>query len=149
MTTSDLNTNLLVDQSPEEVFKAILNVRGWWSESIEGHSEKLNDVFTYKYKEMHASTQKLIEVIENEKVVWEVLDSYLSFIEDKNEWDGTRVSFEISKHGNQTKLQFIHHGIVPESECFGACTGGWNYYIHESLLPLIQTGKGQPAWNEN
>ena len=29
-------TSFRVDQSPAEVFKAVTNVRGWWSEEIEG-----------------------------------------------------------------------------------------------------------------
>jgi hypothetical protein len=32
MTTSDFATAIMVDQTPEEVFNAINNVRGWWSE---------------------------------------------------------------------------------------------------------------------
>ena len=55
MKTSDFTTTLLVDQTQEEVFNAITNVRGWWSEEIEGSTGKLNDEFDYHYKDVHLS----------------------------------------------------------------------------------------------
>jgi hypothetical protein len=34
---------------------------------------------------------------------------------------------------------------VPAVECYKACSGGWTFYVNESLRKLITTGKGEPA----
>jgi uncharacterized protein YndB with AHSA1/START domain len=144
MNNQDFTTSILVDQTREEVFKAITNVRGWWSEEIEGSTEKLNDEFTYRYKDVHQCNMKLIEVVPNKKVVWLVLDNYFSFTKDKSEWINTQVVFEIVQEGNKTRLQFTHVGLVPDYECYEACHAGWSNYINQSLRNLITAGKGQP-----
>jgi hypothetical protein len=41
METKDYSTSFTVDQSPEEVFNAINNVRGWWSEGVGRHGHRL------------------------------------------------------------------------------------------------------------
>lgn len=144
MTASDFTITVFVDQTPEEVFSAINNVRGWWSEEIEGGTEKLHDEFKYHYKDVHQCKIKLIEVIPGKKVVWLVMDNYFSFTKDKSEWKNTKISFEISKKGNQTQIQFTHHGLVPQYECYDICRDAWTNYINNSLCSLITTGKGEP-----
>ncbi|GAC1601463.1 MAG: hypothetical protein NVS3B8_13280 [Chitinophagaceae bacterium] len=51
METTDFTTTILVEQTPEEVFNAIINVGDWWTGNpgIEGSANKLNDEFTYRY----------------------------------------------------------------------------------------------------
>lgn len=144
MTTTDFTTTLLVDQTPSAVFNAINNVRGWWSEEIEGNTEKLNDVFKYHFEDIHRCQIKLIEVIPNQKVVWLVMDNYFKFTKDKSEWIDTKIIFEISEKDNKTQIRFTHQGLVPEYECFEICQNAWTTYIHNSLRSLITTGKGQP-----
>jgi hypothetical protein len=148
MENKNFTTSILVEQSPKEVFNAIKNVRGWWSEEIKGNTEKLNDEFKYQYQDIHNCKMKLIEVVPDQKVVWLVLDNYFSFTKDKSEWKDTKVKFEISKEGNKTKLRFTHEGLVPTYECYSACVNGWTQYIEQSLLSLITTGKGQPNSKE-
>lgn len=144
MDAKNFTTTIVVDQSPSEVFNAITNVRGWWSKELEGRSEKLNDEFTYHYKDVHRCKMKLIEVDPGKKVIWLVLDNYFSFTNDKSEWTGTKIIFDITEQDGKTTLRFTHQGLVPEYECYTACVNGWSQYIQKSLLSLITTGKGQP-----
>lgn len=144
MENQNFTTTFLVDQTPREVFNAVTNVRGWWSDEIEGGTEKLNDEFIFQVKDVHYSKIKLIEVIRDERVVWLVAYNYLSFVKDHSEWTGTKVRFDISRQGNKTQLSFTHDGLVPEYECYDICTTAWTSYVQASLLPLIATGKGRP-----
>jgi Activator of Hsp90 ATPase homolog 1-like protein len=144
----DLTITFSVDQTPEEAFEAITNVRGWWSGEIEGPTDKLGGDFTYRYQNIHYSKQKVTELVPGRRVVWLVLDSFLNFIEDKREWNGTKVTFDIARKGGKTEVRFTHAGLVPAHECYGACSNAWSSYIRGSLRSLIATGKGQPNAEE-
>ena len=138
-------TAFTVEKTPKEVFAAINNVRGWWTgePGIEGSTNKLGDEFTYRYTPHHYSKQKITEFIPGKKIVWRVEDSSINFVKDKSEWKGTEITFEIAKKGDKTEVRFTHVGLVPEVECYGACSNAWGSYIKSSLRGLIREGKGQ------
>lgn len=144
MENKEYAITLMFDQSPQEVFKAINNVRGWWSEAIDGNTDKDGSEFNYHYKDVHICKMKIIEFVPNQKVTWLVLENYFNFTKDKTEWKNTKISFEISAKGGKTELVFKHIGLVPEYECYTICTGAWSNYINGSLRSLIETGKGKP-----
>lgn len=148
MDDKNYTTTFIVDQTPEEVFAAINDVRGWWSGEIEGDTEKLGAEWTYRYKDIHRSKQKTTELVPGKKVVWHVVDSYLKFVEDKTEWNGTDIIFDISKKGDKTEVRFTHVGLAPAIECFNKCSDAWNSIINGSLQSLITGGKGQPFEKE-
>jgi hypothetical protein len=137
-------TTISVNQTPAEAFAAINNVRGWWSGEINGDTDKLGSEFTYRYADVHRSKQKITEFIPGKKVVWHVLDSHLSFLKDKSEWNDTDIVFDISEKGDKTEVRFTHVGLVPEYECYGSCSNAWGMLINGNLRKLITTGKGQP-----
>src|SRR5882757_2490546 len=108
MNTADFTTAILVDQTQAAAFDAINNPRGWWSEEIEGSTDKLNDEFNYHYEDVHRCRIKIIELVPGKKVVWLVLDNYFKFTKDKSEWTGTKIIFELSTQDGKTKVQFTH-----------------------------------------
>ena len=148
MKEQDLTIVITVKATAQEAFKNINSVTKWWTENLEGSSEKPGDEFTVRFGDVHLSTQKLVEVIPDKKVVWLVTDSQLNFIKDKQEWTGTKISFEIVEKNNKTTIDFTHHGLVPGIECFNACSNAWGDYINNSLRSLVNTGKGQPTPKE-
>ena len=149
MTDHDLTITISVDKTSKEAYDAINNVRGWWSEEVNGGTEKLYDEFTYKARALHRCTLKLTEVVPNQKVVWLVLDNYFSFTKDQTEWKGTKVIFEISEQDDKTQIRFTHQGLVPQHECYEVCSNAWAGYITGSLYNLITTGKGEPNPKES
>ena len=84
--SKDYTTTFTVDQSPEEVFAAVNNVRGWWSGEIDGRTDQLGAEFTYRHKDLHRSAQKITEWVPGKKVVWHVSDAKINFVKDKPEW---------------------------------------------------------------
>jgi hypothetical protein len=54
----DFTITLLVDNTPKEAFDAINNVRGWWSEDIEGRTDELGE-FKHHYRDIHRCTMGL------------------------------------------------------------------------------------------
>ncbi len=149
MEDKNFKTAFEVDQSAEQVFKAVNNVRGWWSENIVGGTEHLDDEFIYQYQDVHRCKMKIVESVPNKKVVWLVLENQFNFTKDKNEWKGNKIVFDISEKDGKTKLAFTQIGLVPEYECFNVCEDAWSSYIQGSLKSLVTTGKGKPNTKEN
>lgn len=149
MKARDYHTIITVDAKVHEAYESVNNVSQWWTENLEGDSQKLNDEFTVHFGDVHYSKQKLVEVVPDKKVVWLVTDSKLNFLKDKQEWTNTQIVFEIITRGNQTEVHFTHIGLVPEIECYDACSNAWSQYIQQSLWSLITTGKGQPEKKQN
>jgi hypothetical protein len=141
---NDFTTSFVVDQSPEEVFEAINDVRGWWGEDVDGSNAKLGDEFTYRVQDIHYSKLRVVERVPNEKVVWVVLENHLKFVEDQTEWVGTTISFDIARKGDQTEVRFAHLGLLPQFECFDVCSNAWGSLMRSSLPSLIATGAGHP-----
>ncbi len=148
MKEPDFHTCIWVDAPAQEAFNCINSVTKWWTENLEGSSQKPGDEFTVRFGDVHYSRQKLVEVVPGKKVVWLVTDSKLNFLKNKQEWTNTRICFEILNAGNKTQVHFTHMGLTPGIECFNACSNAWSEYIQGSLLKLINTGKGQPGRKE-
>ena len=80
----------------------------------------------------------------NQRIVRHVEQAFLNFTEAPDVWVGTDITFEITPSGVQTEVRFMHRGLVPEFECFDACSSAWAFFVNGSLKRLITTASGQP-----
>jgi hypothetical protein len=143
-TARDYSTAYTVEQTPQEVFAAILDVKTWWTGDVEGPTDHLGAEFTYRHPPQHYSAQRIVELEPNTRVVWTVTDSDLSFVSEHHEWTGSTIIFEIAPVSAGSELRFTHVGLVPDVECYGACSTSWMHYINASLRNLITTGAALP-----
>jgi uncharacterized protein YndB with AHSA1/START domain len=149
MTDQSFTTTYVVDQTPDEVFAAITNVRGWWSGEIEGDTDQLGAEFSYRHEDIHYSKQRITELIPGQKITWHIVDATLTFADDPHEWIGTNVTFEIARKDDRTEVGFTHHGLVPDIECYEQCSHGWDFFINGALRNLITTGHSAPTQTED
>lgn len=146
MSSKNYTVSISVNKTPQEAYDAIRDVKAWWVGEVKGEGKEVGSQFNFRYKHYHDSTQKVTELVPGKKVVWHVEDVGVSAI---NEWKGTNIVFEIVPKGKETEIVFTHHGLTPQSECYDACSGGWDFYITQSLKNLLANGQGiDPKFGE-
>jgi hypothetical protein len=143
MNNQDFSITIWADQEPATVYDTILDVRAWWSglynESFEGESTKIGDEFRFiAGGGMHDTTQRLVELVPNKKIVWLVTDANLTFVNKTDEWKGTRISFDISEEAGKTKIVFTHEGLIPAFQCYDSCAPAWTQYMQEQLKTALE-----------
>jgi len=143
MKKQDYHCSITANVTRKEAAENINHVSEWWATNFEGSSEKLNDVFTVHFGETFV-TFKVMELVPDKKIMWQVIDCNLHWLHDKKEWQGTKILWEISTKNNSTQIDFTHIGLVPEIECYNDCKKGWNFYVGDSLLKLLSVHKGLP-----
>jgi len=143
MKNKNYHKTIKVNASAEETMERISKVNLWWAKKVKGKAKKLNDEFTVDFGETFVDFQ-VSELVPNKKVVWKVMDCNLHWINNKKEWNGTEVVFEISEKKSSTQMDFTHVGLVPGVECYKDCEVGWNEHVGDSLLKFINDGKGMP-----
>jgi len=121
-------------RSAEEIFVTLTDIRKWWygvfDETIEGSSGSKGEEFTFNAGGgMHYSKQKLVELLPGKKISWEIIDSKLSFLEEQDEWTGTKIGFELQEKTDGTLVTFTHEGLVPALECYDSCSSAWSQYL--------------------
>ena len=141
--SSDLSKSFTVDATPERVYDAINDVRGWWG-GLVGRNDVVGQEWVYFVPDIHFSKFRTTELVPGKRIAWLVTDSELTYLEDKQEWTGTTVEFDLAPVNGGTEVRFTHRGLTPEVECFEVCDLAWGEYIIGSLQDFITKGIGAP-----
>lgn len=139
----DFNLSLTVKASAKETMKKIGQVDLWWAKKFKGRADKLKDAFSVYFGDTYVDF-KISEVIPDKKIVWRVTDCNLHWIKEKKEWKNTEVIWSLTEKDGKTRIEFVHKGLTPESECYEGCKPGWTHHLKDSLVKLIEKGKGFP-----
>ena len=141
--TANFTTTITVDASPQKAYDAINDVSSWWGR-ITGSTTAVDDEFVYVVPGLHYSGFRVTALEPGRQVSWLVTGSYLDFVADKQEWNGTTVRFDIADVDWRTQVTFTHDGLTADDDCYEVCANAWGMFVNGSLKALIETGAGAP-----
>ena len=140
----DFSYSFKVKASAKDAMKRISQVNLWWAKDFKGKAGKLNDKFSVYFGDDTYVDFRISEVIPEKKIIWLVTDCNLGWINDKKEWKNMECVWSLTEKGGQTTVDFVHKGLTPDRECYESCKPGWTHHIKDSLVKLIEEGKGFP-----
>ncbi|PWT73469.1 MAG: ATPase [Bacteroidetes bacterium] len=143
MKQQDYTATIEVNGDTKEAFQKISKVDEWWAKTFKGKALQKGDHFRVEFGDTTVDFD-IKEAVPDKKIIWHVSDCYLPFLNDKTEWTGTEVVWEISPKNRHTEIKMTHVGLSPDAECFEVCQQGWNKHIKSSLVNLINENKGMP-----
>ena len=145
-TNAKYTVAITVQKLPRDVFYHLLyNVSAFWPEQIEGQGFNLNDEFIFRTGDSHYSKNKVVELVPNRRLVWQVIDSLRKT--DNFVWTGTRMIFELTPQDNNTQIKFTYDGIVLENES-ERLEQVCDFVIKENLLKLLSREE-KPTYMED
>lgn len=140
------NSVTVIKAEPELVYQALTAyVPKWWSELFEGSSDTPGATFTVRFGESIYKVFTVEALQLNTRVVWSVIDSVIDIpeLENKSEWIGTSIEWDIKSEQHATVLTLSHIGLTPQIECYEICRAGWGQFL-ASLKAFAETGQGMP-----
>ncbi|WP_293300619.1 DinB family protein, partial [Pedobacter sp. UBA4863] len=90
--------HLEINTTVAKVFEALTNkIPLWWTEMFGGFANKEGETFTVRFGDNVYKTILVLELAQNEKVVWQVKKSLIAIPELKkqNEWEGTTIVWKM------------------------------------------------------
>ncbi|AOX99820.1 SRPBCC domain-containing protein [Jeongeupia sp. USM3] len=144
---NDYSQSLVLAAPPTRAYAALTTaagLRGWWTQGCDVDTHVGGSLqFRFGPHYMHMRIEALAPPAE---VRWLCTAAHtdIDAFTRKDEWVGTRLAFRLTATGDgQTRLDFVHIGLVPEFECYDLCRNGWQHFL-ASLQQYVATGTGTP-----
>ncbi len=125
-----------------QVYDALATLKGlsgWWTNDTTG-DESTGGVIHFRFAPRGFIDMKVTALDPQKRVALEVVDG-------PGEWIGTKVSFDLKKDDDFTRVFFKHAGWKEQSEFMPHCTTKWATFLM-SLKSLVETGKGAAFPND-
>lgn len=143
---------IIVSSTPEAAYLALTTgFNKWWTTGCNPISET-GDKITFRFGPSYW-VMRVNNLIPDNYLELECLEAHhvheglpSSIL---NEWEGTRLKWEILEQGEKIKIVLVHEGLVPSLECYEVCEQGWDYFFVNSLKQYLDTGEGTPFESES
>lgn len=76
----------------------------------------------FDFDEGYITKFKIIELVENSKIIWECIAS-------DEEWVGTKVSFELNEKDNKTMVTLKHFNWSERTDFYRWCNYNWAMFL--------------------
>lgn len=134
---SEIIHQIGVKVAPKALYAAITKEEGlvnWWTRNTEAET-RLGGIIKFRFGDLGTDV-KIIELIPDQRVCWEVVDGM-------PEWIGTKISFDFKPEKEQTVLVFKHSNWKKSTDLLAFCNTKWATYLL-SLKHYLETGEGHP-----
>jgi uncharacterized protein YndB with AHSA1/START domain len=124
---------------PADVHPALTTVEGlsaWWVPA--SGSGIAGGEVTFLFNDDHPLLVR-VDDSSPSRVQWTVISC-----QPVPDWVGTTITFDLSATEDGTRIDFHHHGLTAQLECFDMCRQGWDFYLR-SLVAYVDDGAGTPA----
>src|SRR5436309_6613498 len=104
MNERSFTTTISVAATPQQVFDAVNDVRAWWGTTIVGPSDSVGDEIVHDVRGIHHCRIRVTSSEPGRRVAWTILENSFTFVDDKDEWVGNELVFDIRPDGDRTTL---------------------------------------------
>ena len=136
----DIRHRVVIAAPLTSVYQEVSTTKGiseWWTrDGVRGESSVGSKLEFYFGQPEPAAVMEVTELDPDGHVSW-------SCVGGAAEWVGTRVTFDLTSHNDETVVMFAHAGWREPGEFMAHCSARWAYFLI-SLKLLVETGTGTP-----
>jgi uncharacterized protein YndB with AHSA1/START domain len=137
-----INHQVGIKATPEDLYKALTETETlaqWWTTDTRGSGAKVGDTLEFWFNKATFCQKFDVQELEpGKRVVWKSPKG-----QGAEQWEGTEVSFDLSRDDKQTFIQFRHSGWKESTDFQGHCSMRWAVFML-SLKDVLERGKGRP-----
>lgn len=127
-TGNSYTKTLTIEAAAGEIFDALTDpgaITSWWkAASVTGSGQAGGELHITFGTEPEPTVMRVLAAHRPGVVIWDVAASPLV-----PDWAGTRPTFTVTPAGDGCRLDFAHHGLVPDLDCFDSCATDWGRFL--------------------
>ncbi len=140
---AEIKHQIPINAAPEKVYAALATqagLRGWWTSDVKA-DERVGGKADFGFDRRQIFFRMKIEKLDpGKQVVW-------SCHGDHPEWNGTTLTWNITREDDGSILRFTHSGWKSISEFCATCNSSWGELMYR-LKDYVEGRNPGPHWKE-